>query len=50
MIAIMLIGGLALVLAISLSALIEPSAPALSENPYDWAWQRLPACAGPEIT
>jgi hypothetical protein len=45
MIAIMLIGGLALALAIGLGALIEPSAHALSENPSDWAWQRPPARA-----
>ena len=44
MIAIMLIAGLALVLAIGLGALIAPSAHEFEANPQDWAWQRLPAC------
>ena len=44
MIAIMLIAGLALVLAIGLGALIAPAAHALTANPHDWAWQSLPAC------
>jgi hypothetical protein len=46
MIAIMLIAGLALVLAIGLGAWIAPSAHALTEHSQDWAWQRLPACPG----
>lgn len=44
MIAIMLIAGLALVLAIGLGALIAPAAHASTGDPRDWAWQSLPAC------
>jgi hypothetical protein len=48
MIAIMLIAGLALVLAIGLAALIAPSPRELTAS-HDWAWQYLPACPRPEI-
>lgn len=49
MLAIALIAGLALVLAVGLGALIAPSAHALTANPHDWVWERLPACPRPEI-
>jgi hypothetical protein len=49
MIAIMLIAGLALALAIGLGALIAPSPRELTETSRDWAWQYLPACRRPEI-
>ena len=39
MIAIMLIAGLALALAIGLGALIAPSPRELTETSRDWAWQ-----------
>lgn len=47
MIEIMLIAGVALVVAVGLGALIGPSVRA--ETSHDWAWQYLPACPRPEI-
>jgi hypothetical protein len=45
MIATMLIAGVALVLAIGIGALIEPSEHASTTN--DWAWEHLPASPRP---